>query len=68
MPRRCTTALTQPWPAYEVLVGMRNPGGEYNQLATTLLQIENEFYGSIRPKRVIHQRRTPAARAACARR
>ncbi|HEX5738427.1 MAG TPA: glutamate--cysteine ligase, partial [Hydrogenophaga sp.] len=45
-------ALTRPWPAYEAL-GIRNPGGEYNQLATTLLQIENEFYGTIRPKRVI---------------
>ena len=32
---------------------MRNPGGEYNQLSTSLLQIENEFYGTIRPKRVI---------------
>lgn len=45
-------ALTRPWPAYEAL-GIRNPGGEYNQLANTLLQIENEFYGTIRPKRVI---------------
>jgi glutamate--cysteine ligase len=45
-------ALTQPYPAYEA-VGLRNPGGDYNQLATTLLQIENEFYGTIRPKRVI---------------
>ena len=45
-------ALTRPWPAYEAL-GVRNPGGDYNQLATTLLQIENEFYGTIRPKRVI---------------
>ncbi len=45
-------ALTRPWPAYEA-VGIRNPGGDYNQLATTLLQIENEFYGTIRPKRVI---------------
>ena len=45
-------ALTRPWPAYESL-GIRNPGGDYNQLATTLLQIENEFYGTIRPKRVI---------------
>ena len=26
---------------------------DYNQLATYLLQIENEFYGTIRPKRVI---------------
>ena len=45
-------ALTRPYPPYEA-IGIRNPGGEYNQLATTLLQIENEFYGTIRPKRVI---------------
>ncbi len=43
-------ALTQPYPAYEQL-GIRNPGGDYNQLGTSLLQIENEFYGTIRPKR-----------------
>ncbi len=45
-------ALTRPYPAYES-VGIRNPGGDYNQLGDTLLQIENEFYGTIRPKRVI---------------
>ena len=45
-------ALTRPYPAYET-VGIRNPGGDYNQLSTTLLQIENVFYGTIRPKRVI---------------
>jgi glutamate--cysteine ligase len=45
-------ALSRSYPAYEA-VGIRNPGGDYNQLATTLLQIENEFYGTIRPKRVI---------------
>lgn len=45
-------ALTRPYPAYEA-VGVRNPGGDYNQLGTSLLQIENEFYGTIRPKRVI---------------
>ncbi len=45
-------ALTQPYPPYEA-IGIRNPGGDYNQLATSLLQIENEFYGTIRPKRVI---------------
>jgi len=51
-------ALTRPWPAYEA-VGIRNPGGDYNQLATTLLQIENEFYGTIRPKRVIYPGERP---------
>ena len=45
-------ALTRPYPAYEA-IGVTNPGGDYNQLATSLLQIENEFYGTIRPKRVI---------------
>ena len=51
-------ALTQPYPPYEA-IGIRNLGGEYNQLATTLLQIENEFYGTIRPKRVIHSGERP---------
>ena len=45
------TALTEPYPPYEA-VGIQGPGGDYNQLSTTLLQIENEFYGLIRPKRV----------------
>ncbi len=51
-------ALTQPYAAYEA-IGVRNLGGEYNQLATTLLQIENEFYGTIRPKRVIRPGERP---------
>jgi glutamate--cysteine ligase len=44
-------ALTKPYPAYEA-IGIRDGDG-YRQLATSLLQIENEFYGTIRPKRVI---------------
>ena len=51
-------ALTKPYPAYEA-VGIRNPGGDYNQLGTSLLQIENEFYGTIRPKRVIRPGERP---------
>jgi glutamate--cysteine ligase len=51
-------ALTRPYPAYEA-VGIVNPGGEYNQLAPSLLQIENEFYGTIRPKRVIRPGERP---------
>jgi glutamate--cysteine ligase len=51
-------ALTRPYPAYEA-IGVRGPDGEYRQLATTLLQIENEFYGTIRPKRVIRQGERP---------
>jgi len=51
-------ALTRPYPAYDA-IGVHNPGGEYNQLATSLLQIENEFYGTIRPKRVIRPGERP---------
>jgi glutamate--cysteine ligase len=51
-------ALTKPYAAYEA-IGIVNPGGEYNQLATSLLQIENEFYGTIRPKRVIQSGERP---------
>ena len=51
-------ALTQPHPEYE-RIGVRNLGGEYNQLSTSLLQIENEFYGTIRPKRVIRPGERP---------
>jgi glutamate--cysteine ligase len=51
-------ALTRPYPAYEG-IGIVNPGGEYNQMATSLLQIENEFYGTIRPKRVIRPGERP---------
>jgi glutamate--cysteine ligase len=51
-------ALTEPYPPYES-IGVRNLGGEYNQLGTTLLQIENEFYGTIRPKRVIRPGERP---------
>jgi glutamate--cysteine ligase len=40
-------------------VGVRNPGGDYNQLGTSLLQIENEFYGTIRPKRTVRTGERP---------
>jgi glutamate--cysteine ligase len=51
-------ALTKPYPPYAAL-GIRSLGGEYHQLATSLLQIENEFYGTIRPKRVIRPGERP---------
>ena len=51
-------ALTRPYAPYET-IGIVNPGGEYNQLATTLLQIENEFYSTIRPKRAIRPGERP---------
>ncbi len=51
-------AMTRPYPAYEA-IGIKGEDGEYRQLATSLLQIENEFYGTIRPKRVIHTGERP---------
>lgn len=51
-------ALTRSYPAYES-IGLRDSQGNYQQLGTTLLQIENEFYGTIRPKRVIYQGERP---------
>ena len=51
-------ALSEPYPAYEA-IGVQGPDGEYRQLATTLLQIENEFYGTIRPKRRIRRGERP---------
>lgn len=42
-------ALTEPYPPYAA-IGTK-ADGEYRQLSTALLQIENEFYGTIRPKR-----------------
>jgi glutamate--cysteine ligase len=51
-------ALTKPYPPYEK-IGLRDESGEYKQLATSLLQIENEFYGKIRPKRRVHPGERP---------
>jgi glutamate--cysteine ligase len=50
-------ALTRPYPAYQA-IGIRD-GDEYRQLTTSLLQIENEFYSTIRPKRVIRPGERP---------
>jgi glutamate--cysteine ligase len=51
-------ALLEPWPAYEK-IGVRGANGDYRQLGTALLQIENEFYGKIRPKRPIRSGERP---------
>ncbi|MEK7437020.1 MAG: glutamate--cysteine ligase [Pseudomonadota bacterium] len=50
-------ALTRPYPPYEA-IGLRK-GEDYLQLGTTLLQIENEFYGTIRPKPRFHSGERP---------
>jgi glutamate--cysteine ligase len=45
-------ALTCEYAPYS-RIGVQAADGSYQQLSTTLLQIENEFYSTIRPKRVI---------------
>jgi len=44
-----TAAINTPWPAYE-RIGVR-VDGEYRQLNANVLQIENEYYSLVRPKR-----------------
>ena len=51
-------ALTTPYAAYEQ-IGLRGGNGDYRQLNTSLLQIENEFYSKIRVKRRIHPGERP---------
>lgn len=46
---RMYKAVTTPWPAYQAIGTHRN--GEWIQLNTNILQIENEYYSNIRPKR-----------------
>jgi glutamate--cysteine ligase len=47
--QRLHAAVTMPWPAYQAIGTHRD--GEWIQLNTNILQIENEYYSSIRPKR-----------------
>jgi glutamate--cysteine ligase len=51
-------ALTTPYPPYEA-IGLRDEQGGYRQLSTSLLQIENEFYGTIRPKQPVRPGERP---------
>lgn len=44
------SAIRTPYPPY-ANIGLRDDAGHYRQLNTGLLQIENEFYSPIRPKR-----------------
>src|SRR5579864_544879 len=50
-------AITTPHPPYEAL-GV-NVDGEYRQLNANILQIENEYYSFIRPKRVARSGERP---------
>ena len=50
-------AVSQPYPAYEAIGTQRD--GEWVQINTNVLQIENEFYSTIRPKRVTYPGERP---------
>jgi len=51
-------AIREPHPAY-VAIGTHDSDGHWQQLSTSLLQIENEFYSTIRPKRVTRSGESP---------
>jgi len=55
--RDLTHAITTPHPPYEAL-GVQ-VDGEYRQLNANILQIENEYYSFIRPKRVARSGERP---------
>ena len=62
LPQYTTTlnkALSQSYPPYDA-IGLKDSEGKYQQLSTNLLQIENEFYSTIRPKRTAASGETPA--------
>lgn len=56
--RDLTAAVSTPHPEYQKL-GVK-VDGEYRQLNTNLLQIENEYYSYIRPKRVARSGEHPS--------
>lgn len=58
-------AIATPYLPYQQ-VGLLDGNGEYLQLNTSLLQIENEFYSAIRPKRTAQKAET-ALTALCRR-
>lgn len=53
-------AIQQPVEAYQA-IGTRDEHGQFLQLNESLLQIENEFYSTIRPKRTTASGETPTA-------
>jgi glutamate--cysteine ligase len=57
--RDLSDAICTPEPSYEE-IGVK-VGGQYRQLNANLLQIENEYYSSIRPKRVARSGERPTA-------
>jgi len=57
--RDLSRAIGTPEPSYEA-IGVKT-NGEYRQLNANLLQIENEFYSPVRPKRIARSGEQPTA-------
>ena len=57
--RDLSNAIKTPEPEYQK-IGVK-VDGKYRQLSANQLQIENEFYSSVRPKRVAHSGERPTA-------
>ncbi|WP_372965031.1 glutamate--cysteine ligase [Marinobacter sp.] len=55
--RTLDQAIHTNWPAYEA-IGTRR-GDEFIQINTSILQIENEYYSSVRPKRTTERGEKP---------
>jgi glutamate--cysteine ligase len=51
-------AITTPYAGYEEL-GVK-VDGEYRQLNANILQIENEYYSTVRPKQILHGNEKPS--------
>ena len=56
--RDLSAAIHTPFPRFEQ-IGLKNAQGEYQQINTNVLQIENEYYGLVRPKRTIARGERP---------
>ncbi len=50
--------ISRQHPAYQA-IGTKDANGEWIQLSTALLQIENEFYSTVRPKQLIRSGEAP---------
>ncbi|AZT82617.1 glutamate--cysteine ligase [Marinobacter sp. NP-4(2019)] len=55
--RTLDRAIHTPWPEYEA-IGTRR-GDEFIQINTSVLQIENEYYSAVRPKRTTEREEKP---------
>jgi len=53
-----THAISTPYPEYEAIELISN--GEWQQLNTNILQIENEYYSSVRPKQILQGEEKPS--------